>query len=77
MTIKLNTVIIATSDLAVTLSPDSTAKYIASGIVWVCSGMFPATIRVAPNSPSALAKESTKPATMPGQARGSVMVKIS
>jgi len=40
-------------------------------MVFVFPGMFPATIRVAPNSPIALAKERTVPATMPFFARGS------
>src|ERR1700678_3881719 len=41
------------------------------GIVSVFPGMFPAIIRVAPNSPSARAKERIVPARIPGQARGS------
>ena len=44
----------------------------ASGTVVVFPGMFPASISVAPNSPSARAKARTRPATMPFRASGSV-----
>ena len=39
----------------------------------VFPGIFPATMRVAPNSPTALAKLRTQPAIMPFFARGRVM----
>ena len=42
----------------------------AIGMVAVFPGMFPATIRVAPNSPMALAKERTAPAIIPFLDRG-------
>src|SRR5699024_5746615 len=42
----------------------------AKGIVSVTFGIYPASMRVAPNSPSPLAKLSTSPANSPGQANG-------
>ena len=45
---------------------------IASASVRVRPGMLPATITVAPNSPSARANARTVPARTPRQARGSV-----
>ena len=59
---------------AVDISPPSTAKNIAIGIVWVLPGIFPASIRVAPNSPRALAKASTVPDAIPGKASGKATV---
>jgi hypothetical protein len=44
-------------------------------MVWVWPGMLETKVMVAPNSPSALAKASTAPATRPGQASGRVMVR--
>ena len=44
----------------------------ASGRVWVLPGMFPATMKVAPNSPRARAVPSTHPARMPRLASGRV-----
>ena len=44
----------------------------ASGTVAVLPGMLPASISVAPNSPSARAKARTSPAMMPLRASGSV-----
>jgi hypothetical protein len=75
MTRKLKIVVSRTRVPAVALSPASTAKKMAKGIVCVLPGMLPATISVAPNSPRARAKESTIPETIPGQARGRVIVK--
>lgn len=69
-TMKLNITTTANKKFAVLVSPVSTAKYIANGIFWVFPGMFPATIRVAPNSPKALAKARTVPLSIPGRARG-------
>jgi hypothetical protein len=43
-----------------------------SGTVWVLPGILPASMSVAPNSPSARAKARTSPARMPLRARGSV-----
>ena len=43
--------------------------------VRVSPGMAETKVMVAPNSPSALAKPSTAPATSPGHASGRVMVK--
>lgn len=60
----------ATHLSAIDILPLSTAKNIARGIVWVLPGILPAIINVAPNSPIALAKDNTKPAIIPGQARG-------
>src|ERR1044072_5483161 len=39
-------------------------------MVCVSPGMFDTNVMVAPNSPSALAKHSTRPAMMPGGASG-------
>ena len=50
--------------------PSSTAEKIAMGIVWVRPGMLPASMSVAPNSPSARAKARTVPASTPGAAIG-------
>ena len=47
----------------------------ASGNVSVTPGMNPATMTVAPNSPSALAKDNRMPAEMPRRASGRVMRK--
>src|SRR3989442_870435 len=44
-------------------------------MVWVSPGMFDTKVMVAPNSPIALAKPSTMPASTPGSASGKVMVK--
>ena len=55
------------------IAPDSTAKYMAMGIVCVCPGILPANIKVAPNSPKALAKAKVVAATMPGNAKGKLM----
>ena len=44
----------------------------ATDSVWVRPGRLPAIISVAPNSPSARAKASSTPATMPRAASGSV-----
>ena len=41
-------------------------------MVWVSPGMFETKVMVAPNSPIALAKPSTMPASTPGNASGSV-----
>src|ERR1700676_4566311 len=49
----------------------------AVGIVWVTPGMLPTKVMVAPNSPSARAKQSTMPAMMPGSISGSVMVRTT
>src|SRR3972149_4887691 len=46
----------------------------AIGRVCVLPGILPATMRVAPNSPVALAKAMTVPAAIPRHARGSVIV---
>ena len=43
-------------------------------MVWVSPGMFETKVMVAPNSPIALAKPSTMPASTPGSANGSVTV---
>src|SRR3979411_1972617 len=43
-------------------------------MVWVSRGMFDTKVMVAPNSPIALAKPSTMPASTPGSASGSVTV---
>ena len=67
--------IINTQKNAMFIFPDSTAKKIARGIVCVLPGIFPAIIRVAPNSPRALAPESTVPATILGQDKGRTIVK--
>src|SRR5215471_19251229 len=47
----------------------------ADEMVWVSPGIFETKVIVAPNSPIALAKPSTMPASTPGKARGSVTVK--
>ena len=44
-------------------------------MVWVSPGMFDTKVMVAPNSPIALAKPSTIPASTPGSASGKVMVR--
>lgn len=72
---KENTITINISVFAVLVSDDSTAVYIAIGIVWVFPGIFPHTISVAPNSPRALANERINPPKRPGNARGSVIEK--
>ena len=43
-------------------------------MVWVSPGMLETKVMVAPNSPIALAKPSTMPASTPGSASGSVTV---
>src|SRR5712671_2034577 len=43
-------------------------------MVWVSPGMFDTKVMVAPNSPIALAKPSTMPASTPGSASGRVTV---
>src|SRR5699024_741895 len=65
---------IATQNVANCVSPDSTAKYIAKGIVSVTFGINPANISVAPNSPSARANVNTIPASKPGHASGNDIV---
>ena len=50
--------------------PESMAIYIAVGIVWVCPGMFPANMSVAPNSPKALAELNIAPVRMDLPANG-------
>ena len=47
----------------------------AAEMVWVSPGMLATKVMVAPNSPSALAKQSTTPAMRPGSASGSVTVR--
>lgn len=42
----------------------------AVGIVWVLLGILPAIIRVAPNSPNALANAKTIPLNIPGIDKG-------
>src|SRR3954469_3748680 len=49
-------------------------EYTADEMVWVSPGMLETKVMVAPNSPIALAKPSTMPASTPGSASGSVMV---
>ena len=44
----------------------------AEGMVCVSPGMLDTKVIVAPNSPIALAKDSTMPAMMPGTISGSV-----
>ena len=46
----------------------------AAEIVCVSPGMLDTNVMVAPNSPSAFAKQSTQPAISPGNASGSVTV---
>ncbi len=46
------------------------ARYTASGIVWVTPGMLPAKVMVAPNSPSARAQLIAAPAKSDGAASG-------
>ena len=65
----------ATSRLAVSSCPACTASYTATESVWVRPGRLPATIKVAPNSPSERANTSSAPARMPGVAIGSVIRK--
>src|SRR3979411_1670711 len=43
-------------------------------MVWVSPGIFDTKVMVEPNSPIALAKPSTMPASTPGSASGKVMV---
>src|ERR1700682_3668291 len=50
----------------------SSARYTASGMVWVRPGKLPAKVMVAPNSPSARAQQSTAPATSEGRTSGNV-----
>ena len=47
----------------------------AEEMVWVSPGMLETKVMVAPNSPIALAKPSTMPASTPGIAKGKVTVK--
>src|SRR3954463_4945513 len=47
-------------------------EYTAEEMVWVSPGMLETKVMVAPNSPIALAKPSTMPASTPGSASGSV-----
>ena len=54
---------------------ECTDSKISSESVVVLPGIFPATMIVAPNSPTARAKARTIPAMMPREASGSVMVK--
>ena len=42
----------------------------AVDMVWVRPGILPANMMVAPNSPKALVKASTSPASMPWRALG-------
>ena len=42
-------------------------------MVWVCPGILPATIKVAPNSPKARAKDKTIPAIIPLLAKGKLI----
>ena len=69
------TAVIAVRMLAFWKSPPETALYISSGIVFVLKGMFPASIRVAPNSPRALAKERISAATIPFFASGRTILR--
>jgi hypothetical protein len=46
------------------------ARYTASGMVWVTPGMLPANVMVAPNSPSARAQLMAAPASSDGAASG-------
>ena len=71
--IKLNITIIIISMFAFFISPLSMEKYIRRGIVCVCPGIFPATIRVAPNSPMARIHERRIPASIPFEAIGKIM----
>src|SRR5450830_382969 len=64
--------VISTSILAASSWPACTASYTATDRVCVLPGMLPATIRVAPNSPSARTKPSSTPARIPRQASGKV-----
>src|SRR3990167_2036608 len=66
------TEVMSTSRWATSSCPACTASYTAIDSVCVLPGMLPATISVAPNSPSARAKPSSTPARMPRQASGSV-----
>ena len=59
-----------TQIMATRISPLSAAEKMAMGMVWVRPGMLPASMSVAPNSPSARANASTVPAITPGPARG-------
>ena len=61
--------------ISLLLSEVSINNHSARGKVWVSPGIFPTNAIVAPNSPIDLAKDRTKPANIPGYARGSVMVK--
>ena len=56
------------------MRPDSKAKKVARGRVWVRPGRLPAKVMVAPNSPSARAHESASPDKMAGRASGRVML---
>src|SRR5450830_13930 len=64
--------VISTRVLATSSWPACTASYTATDSVCVLPGMLPATISVAPNSPSARTKPSSTPARMPRQASGKV-----
>ena len=75
MPLRANTNIVQHQALLV--SPASTAAKIARGKVWVLPGMLPASIKVVPNSPRALAKLRLIPATNPGKARGRVITRIT
>ena len=66
------TEVISTRTLARPSWPACTASYTAIESVCVLPGMLPATISVAPNSPSARANASSTPARMPRVASGSV-----
>ena len=62
---------INTHSSASPILPAWAAKKIAIAMVWVLPGILPASIKVAPNSPKALANARTVPAITPGQAKGS------
>ena len=65
-----STTMIPTHTNATRMSPPSAAEKMAMGMVCVRPGILPASISVAPNSPSARANASTVPATTPGPASG-------
>ena len=56
------------------MRPDSKARKVARGRVWVRPGRLPAKVMVAPNSPKARAHESAKPDKTAGRASGKVML---
>ena len=70
MTVKEMVKMTNTHPSASLISPPCVAKYMAMGMVAVFPGILPATIRVAPNSPMARAKDSAVAAAIPGQAKG-------